>query len=269
MIVADWVDEALRAALCEAGLDTVDGAFAFAAGEELDKPGLAGRRRTRLELTDANGRRHELYLKRYPRERAPARLRRAWTHGCGRGPARVEYDNIRAAQAAGVPTMRAVACGQRRGRSWLIVTAVPGEALERCVEDVLAADDAEEMSRRLAASLGRLAATLHGAGWVHRDLYASHVFLDAGGAGTDLYLIDLARMFRPRWRRRRWIVKDLAALRYSMPREWVNARWAELLAAYAPRASDGERGSLDAAVRRKTRRIARHAERKRAREHGE
>jgi hypothetical protein len=72
---------------------------------------------------------------------------------------------------------------------------------------------------------------------VHRDLYASHIFADRRGGRTDLYLIDLARVFRPRWRLRRWRVKDLAQLKYSMPQTWTAACWDEFLGQYLRRLS--------------------------------
>ncbi|MBS3733599.1 MAG: hypothetical protein KGY99_01590 [Phycisphaerae bacterium] len=267
MIVADWVDDGLRDALTAAGLDTVAGAWAYAGGADLDKPGLGRRRRTRLELTDASGRRHQLYLKRYGREAVSARLRRAWTHGFGRGPARVEYENVVAARAAGVPTMRPVACGERDGCGCLLVTAVPGDALERCGAGFLAQH--ADAAQHVTAALATLVRALHGGGYVHRDLYASHVFLDVSQGNVALYLIDLARMFRPRWRRRRWVVKDLAALRYSMPAEWVGGQWEAFVAAYAREMSAARRRALATAVGRKARSIARHAARRAAREQGE
>jgi hypothetical protein len=68
-----------------------------------------------------------------------------------------------------------------------------------------------------------LVAGLHGQGYVHRDLYLSHIFFDpARPPQGSLCLIDLQRVMRPRWRFRRWRVKDLAALNYSTPRAIVS-----------------------------------------------
>jgi len=249
---------ALLAALACEGLDTLEGAFAYSGGEDLDKPRLGTRRRTRLTLADAAGRTHELYLKRYGPRRPPPWARRR------PGPARREFDNIRAARAAGVPTMRELLCREEADvagavRGCLFVTAVPGDALERCLDEFLRRrpDDAAELARRLAA----LVAGLHGAGFVHRDLYASHVFLHERGEGFELYLIDLARMFAPRWRRGRWRVKDLAQLKHSMPEAWVRAWWGEFLAAYLGPAGEARlrryNRRIDRKVARMRRRLAR------------
>ena len=235
------LDPDLADALRRAGLDSVDGAFAWQGGEDLDKPGLGTRRRTRLELIGADGTVREFYIKRYGREPLGQRVRRLLTYG-RRSPARVEFGNIRAAAAAGVPTMGAVACGDEMGllmarRSFVIVTAVPGDALERCGEAYLAG--APDRAASLAASLADLVGALHAGGWVHRDLYAAHVFLHETPAAAELYLIDLARMFAPRWRRFRWRVKDLAQLKYSMPPAWVAGQWGAFWSRYVARAPTG------------------------------
>jgi tRNA A-37 threonylcarbamoyl transferase component Bud32 len=254
-------DEMLEEALVAAGLDSVEGAFAYRSGQELAKPSLGHRRRTRIELTDRSGRRHVLYLKRYGPEGLIARLRRGWTYGFQAGPARVECDNIRRAQAAGVLTMQVVRWGEHCGwlgarRGYLIVTAVPGEALERCGEEYLSRGGVEA-GAALAAKLARLVADLHRAGYVHRDLYASHIFLHEAPGGMELYLIDLARMFAPRWRKFRWQVKDLAQLKYSMPSRWVRRHWRDFLRQYL--AARGERGAdrYNRRVNRKAAAIAR------------
>lgn len=229
----DWAD-----ALRSAGLDTVEGAFAYAGGEDLTKSGLGSRRRTRLTLTDETGLPREVYLKRYTRESPARRICRWLTYGRRRSPAGVEFANIQAARKVGLPTMQAVAFGEefdRLGavRSYLVVTAVPGDALERCGRDFVTRHaDSPMVIERLTRSLAEMVRTLHRAGYVHRDLYASHVFLHERGGGFSLYLIDLARMFAPRWRRFRWRVKDLAQLKYSMPAVWVDRHWEAFLVDY-------------------------------------
>ena len=259
---------ALLAAVRREGLDTVDGAFAFAGGEELSKPGLGRRRRTRLRLADETGRQHVLYLKRYGPERVVSALRRWLTTGRRCSAARLEYMNIRRARAAGVATMREIGCGEEpcplgAKRSYLLVTAVPGEAMERCVEGFLHAHHADGQADTLTRNLARLVRTLHDSGHVHRDLYASHVFLDDSAGRCELYLIDLARMFAPRWRRFRWFVKDLAQLKYSMPAAWVAEYWALFLAEYFPGVAPAVRRLFDRAVDRKVVSMRRRAERRR------
>jgi len=251
----------LMAAITQLGLDSVDGAFRFAGGTDLDRPGLAHRRRTRFTVTDDRGCVHTLYLKRYAAEPFAWRARRVMTYGLGRSPAAVEFENIRTAHAAGLPTMRALVFGQEQNglgvqRSYLVFTAVPGEPLAFCAQKFLAAHGpGSEPVCRLTSGLADLVRNLHRAGYVHRDLYASHVFLDRRDGRLDLYLIDLARMFAPRWRTRRWRIKDLAQLRFSMPPEWVKHHWQAFLCGHMEGAPPAEIAAFSLATERKARRI--------------
>jgi len=269
----DGVGEELLAALRREGLDGVDRAFAYRQGADLDKPGLGRRRRTRIEIATDDGRTHVLYLKRYGRQAVLAALRRWLTHGRRASAARIEYENILAAREAGVPTMRAAAWGAEPCpigalRSYLIVTAVPGEAMERCFEAFLARHGDDGRAAEVTIGLARLVRALHDAGYVHRDLYASHVFLDDAGGPPTLHLIDLARMFRPRLRTARWYVRDLAQLKHSMPASWVAGHWRAFLAEYLPGVSDEAAGRFDRRVDRKVASIRRHDERRRRRREG-
>lgn len=266
------ISDALAPALKREGLDTLEGAFAYTGGEELSKPGLGHRRRTRLALTDETGTEHQLYLKRYDSEPLGERLRRLRTHRRFLTPAAVEAENIRRVLAAGVRTMQTVVWGQDErplggGRSYIIVTAVPGDALERRGQEFIdrcrntgRTDALDELTGGLADMLRRL----HSAGLVHRDLYASHVFLDEAGGKPELYLIDLARVFAPHLRRFRWRVKDLAQLKYSMPSWWVRNYWEDLMSRYLGDSVDAmDRWSR--AVERKISAMRRQAERRRRR----
>ncbi|MHC4982882.1 MAG: lipopolysaccharide kinase InaA family protein [Planctomycetota bacterium] len=256
MRTGEGVDTALLEAVRRAGLDTVEGAFAFRGGDDLEKAGLARRQRTRFRLEDANGRAHELYLKRYGREPLIGRVRRLLTYGWGGGPAAVEFANVAAARSAGLPTMEAVACDEQAGwcgpvRGYVILTAVTGDALERTFEEFLSRHGDDEAVERLTMKLAQVIRVFHGSGYVHRDLYASHVFLDDSQGRMAVYLIDLARMFRPRWRRFRWRVKDLAQLKYSMPDSWTDRYWEVFLAAYLGSDADRNFARFARAVDRK------------------
>lgn len=68
----------------------------------------------------------------------------------------------------------------------------------------------------LTRELARLAGGLHAAGIAHQDLYLTHFRLRRQADGTpELFLIDLHRARTERAPARRWILKDLAALRFS------------------------------------------------------
>ncbi len=266
ILLGDDLDENLRELLHDHHLDTVEGAMAFEGGQDLVKANLNLRRRTRLELTDRQRQKHTFYMKRYGRpglwERLKSLLRGEWT-----SPARREFENIQAVRRAGVPTMRAIVCGQEcpcgLGASYIIVSSVPGEALERCGQELLHTLAASnEVIANFTRQLASMVRSLHTAGMFHRDLYAAHVFADSRNGRTDLYLIDLARVIRPCCRTFRWRVKDLAQLKYSMPPEWV-LQWREFMLAYLGDAAT-EMDRYNAAIDAKVEKINRHDANRRA-----
>jgi len=211
------VNDGYAELLAAAGLTDYDAVMTARKGELLTKPGLGDRERIRLELAASSGAPATFYLKRYG----------------SNDPARIEWEAVRAVVAAGVPTMRPVAMGAGPAGGFIIVTAVPGDALSRCLEGLRRRyGDDPIVGSHLAYQLGRLAGALHAAGLVHRDLYADHIFVADRDDRIELYLIDLARVFRPSWRRWRWRIKDLAALKFSLGREWTNAHWARLVFTY-------------------------------------
>ena len=236
------------------GLDSLDALFRAGSGESLRKAGLGGWRE-RIRLTLRRDKEEELrdcacgsleepracacgslegprpwacgsfdvtvYLKRYthpPRSASRGAIRAA--PDC-RSLAGVEWYWLRRLAADGIPAPRPVALGEelaagREIRSVLVMTAVGGDALER----VLAEPDALDPRRirGLAPPLAELVGRFHRLGYVHRDLYLSHVFFDATQKDeAGLSLIDLQRVMRPATRCSYRIVKDLASLNFSTP----------------------------------------------------
>ncbi len=260
----------LIAAITAAGLDTVEGAFAYQGGEDFDKPGLGHRRRTRITLfhevdevdeSDEAGQSHTLYLKRYGREPLKTRLGRFIATGRFTSAAEAEFANIQSTHAAGIKTMIPVICGaDSSGRSYLVVTSVPGDAIERCLEKFLAGSDAPTVAQ-LTKDLACLVSKLHSGRLVHRDLYASHIFLDQTPEGPQLYLIDLARLFSPRLRFFRWRVKDLAQLKYSMPGKWIDRYWQVFMDTYL-KGSSSAGTCYERAIDRKVARMSNRTRRK-------
>ncbi len=215
------ITEGYESLLHASGLSSIEAMFACGDGERLDKPGLdSWRQRWRLNLDD-HGISRSYYLKRFLRP--PIRARRA-VRRSGSGASSLagnEWEWIRRLTADGVSCVQGVAFGQelngsRELRSAIMTAAVGGQSLERWVIQWSAAEHIT--IRRLIGASAALVSRLHGRGYVHRDLYLSHVFYDPSQPiERSLCLIDLQRVLRPRWRFRRWIVKDLAALNYSTP----------------------------------------------------
>ncbi|MCH8965786.1 MAG: hypothetical protein IIB58_12540 [Planctomycetes bacterium] len=230
----------------------------------LDKRGLAPwRQRLVLALDTSNGM-QKCYLKRFTQP--PLRQQLMNLLAGFASTAEVEFHWIRKLTELGIAAPQVVACGSRRNgfrevASLLLTAELHGESLEKWLPRG-AASLGWNLKRRLSQSLAALVAKLHNAGLVHRDLYMSHIFI-AVNAENDitLSLLDLQRVLRPRWRRWRWIVKDLAALNYSTPvSAATNADRVRWLKSYLDKRSvSANQKALIRAVVRKTGRIARHS----------
>jgi heptose I phosphotransferase len=109
-------------------------------------------------------------------------------------------------------------CGALERRSVVLLEQAAGDGFDRVWVELCAVDApvARGIARRdLAVRLARFVAAFHETGFCHRDLYLCHIFVDLdpnGGRPPRFTLIDLARTHRPRWRRMRWIIKDLSQL---------------------------------------------------------
>lgn len=221
------------------GLADMEAILRWDAGERLDKAGLESwRQRWRMRLEDETGRGRVAYLKRFRRPPLRRQVER-WRSGHWRvSTAGSEWSNARALADAGIAAVEAVAFGQRMTGVWeqasfILLAEVRGESLERWVPahvPRIDRDRAPQTRRQRLEALARFVARFHRAGFVHRDLYLCHVFMEEAGDGPvpggesgceSFRLIDLQRVFRPRWRRWRWVVKDLAALNYSTPLDRV------------------------------------------------
>lgn len=224
------------------GLDCLEAVFARAG--EVRPDGIKS-----LVRLDADG--ETLFVKRYEFRPARELLRGALKLNPPIYSGPRELHNLLALAEAGLRVPTPVAAGEAdaggRRRSFVALRQLAGRPLSE-----LPTPDGPAARRALLEQLAGLVGRLHRAGFWHRDLYACNVFVAPEGLG----LLDCERVGRREGRpRRRWRVKDLAALDYSL--EWPSER--ERLRALR-RCLDGE-APLSAwahAVRRKAERIARH-----------
>ncbi len=268
--------------LSAVGIEDLDAVLRFGDGRDLQKPGLPlHRRRTTLELPGDNGSAGTYYLKTYRQPPVREQIRRIWECGRKRSSGWREVHFAKRLGKLGIPTLRAVAYGQRLWgpielQSYEMTEAIGGDSLEtivhRAVCDPAAAPCWAER-REIIRQLALVARRMHRHGFFHRDLYLSHVLLTRNGdGGVVLHLIDLARMLANPRRRQRWALKDLAALDYSAPRPLVTrADRLRFLYDYDPELSRGHSRrrellrELAEEIGRRTQRMARHDRRRRQR----
>jgi len=136
-----------------------------------------------------------------------------------------EWRAIQRLHEVGVPTMTAVAYGERGSNpatqhSFIITEELaPTVSLEDFSADWLEQPPPPTLKRALIAEVARMAGTMHRAGVNHRDFYICHFLLhtDKPVTASDfrLSLIDLHRAQTRSHTPRRWRDKDLAGLYFS------------------------------------------------------
>jgi hypothetical protein len=149
-----------------------------------------------------------------------------------------EWQALHALAELGFRVPKPIFYAQRGSASVVGMAEVPGRPMTALFAEGTGLEPAQQ-------EMPGLLRQLHAAGWVFRDMYWNHVFLEPGeashadsGAGREqaqtnrLWLIDVERAFRPRFRRRRWIVKDLAGLLSSTPLGYPSTGALRFLRAY-------------------------------------
>lgn len=136
-----------------------------------------------------------------------------------------EWRAIQRLHEAGVPTMTAVAFGERGGNpatqhSFIITEELaPTVSLEDFSLNWKQAPPPPGLKRALIAEVAHMTGTMHRAGVNHRDCYICHFLLHLDHPVTAksvrLSLIDLHRAQTRAATPRRWRDKDLAALYFS------------------------------------------------------
>ncbi len=236
------VEPAHRAALREAGLDTLAGCLAFTGGAEV-KAKVPGRDVRRIDVPGAT-----YFVKRV---RGPG-----WREAVREGTL------LHRLHSRGLPVAEPAAVGGEKGAGVLVTVALPAATtLERALLDGPVDQD---RTCRLAARVGSTLRALHDVGVNHRDFYAGHILLDTA---DTIYFVDFGRAELRRRVPFSRVVKDVAALRASLPERVFDDRAESVfLDAYLGHGSGRlRRFLLSTALTRKSRRLRRHTERQVAR----
>jgi len=235
-------------------------------GETLSKPGLGQRYRARLHL-QKEGAMQTVYLKRFSGETVPARARRWLETGHWQTAAehevRVSIELAQEEIAVAQPLAWGSKSGGGSGRdSFVVLAAAPGQSVHEWLRRVPAEwrQANWRWKCRWVEALAALVRRFHVHGWRHRDLYLSHFFMDQREDELMFTLIDLQRIFRPRWRKERWRVKDLAQLNYSAGSQFSRAMRMRFARHYLGGGKRiGPHKSLLRKIQRKTNGIARRS----------
>lgn len=223
---SSFIDPDYKGSFRELGLTSIDAVFSFNGGRNLAKNNLA-RYRTRLEF-EIQSPAVTVFLKRYDKPPVLAQIR-SWLAAHSRvSCAAFSFKSTKELAAAGINTPKTLFYGEQWGtffekRSFIITEKIPNaESLERKLPDCFdgpATVENLKLRRKFIAQLASFIRKFHETDYRHRDLYLSHIFYSDSG---DFYLIDLARAFKPVFRRRRFRIKDIAQLYYSAPARYFS-----------------------------------------------
>jgi len=220
-----FVDREYQTALSEAGLTSIEAVFSFNAAKNLTKNNLAGyRSRLQFEINSPESESSTtVFMKRYDCPPVIVQLRNWLSHHNHRSEAFCEYDAASKLTAMGINTPKVISYGEQRNvffetRSFIITEKIPdAESLERklpdCYREPVTIEKLKQR-RNFIAQAANFIKKFHETNNRHRDLYLSHIFYSESG---KLYLIDLARVFRPILMRKRFQIKDIAQIYYSAP----------------------------------------------------
>jgi hypothetical protein len=226
-----WLDGRFQASLRRSGLSRFEAVMNSSAGRCLRV--LESRENWYLGPDAFAAPAVGMYLKKHRVYTWSTRVRATLNAGPGATAAGVEAENARALAALGVDVMPLVAYGEKLRadgvlESFLLTEELAGYMeLQAFLRQRFPASPTRRDPdlQRILVQVARIARLLHGAGYNHRDFYCCHFLVKELSPGAfDIRLIDLQRAQRRRWFRRRWIVKDLAQLAYSAPRDRIGCK---------------------------------------------
>ncbi len=251
-----WIADHCNASLAEAGLATFDQVMSTTAGrclrvlpdrENWYMPAIIGSRKHEESAqysvlssritADRSRMLRGAFLKKHRSRTWQTWLAAVFGLAPPLSPGRIEAENAIALNSLGIEVMPLTAYGEQLRADGRLDSFMLSEELQGYCElqDFIARkfpqreSTAAESSRRLLhgliAHVADIARRFHAAGYNHRDFYCCHFLIKEMSPGRfDVRLIDLQRVQRRRWFRRRWIVKDLAQLASMSPDDHVGCR---------------------------------------------
>ena len=198
----DW-----KSVFDEAGLRGLEDFFSIQ-GKALSKPGLGKRYRAQVELT-RDGKTVSVFYKRYSGENLRNLIQRWFEDDERTAVALREVRVANELDKIGIATFKPLAWGWKENwgvdqKSFVVMSQVPGNSIQRWL---LNKSLGWREKLRLVEQIASFAKHLHESGWFHRDFYLCHIFINESNGAYELALVDLARMFCPRWRVNRWRIQ--------------------------------------------------------------
>lgn len=185
-----------------------------------------------------------------------------WRVGGGNA-ASAEWRWLHLLPLLGIRTAEPIVWIGSRRRSLLVTSGVTGRSLDAWAVDAVRGGWLAAVVNYACHEVAPAVRRLHDQGLVYRDLYWNHLFAPDPRSvrrGDAPVFLDCERILRPRWRWRRWVVKDLASLWASVPAPVGRSAALRFLRSYLGEPLAGHR-RLMLAIAGKAARIRRHVPR--------
>ncbi len=132
--------------------------------------------------------------------------------------AEIEWRWLRDLPRLGFRAPQPVLLTRRANHTAVCTLQAPGRPVQLLMADAVEAGQQASIQTYLDTVVAPMLQRFHGSGLVYRDLYWNHLYAESlDDLSTEPTFIDVERIFRPRFRWRRWQVKDLAGLVASLP----------------------------------------------------
>ncbi|MCF7955018.1 MAG: lipopolysaccharide kinase InaA family protein [Phycisphaerae bacterium] len=245
-------------------LESFENIFSYAKGSLVGKN--SKRDVTAFALENTDGKR-EFFMKRFMRPHFKDMFFTACKSGhlCSQG--QYEWESANFLLKNGIMTYRPVCYGTQsrfgiESRSFFVTEKLTGQCLREFITEKWEKMSAEEKYLTVK-NIGKFVRKLHHAGVNMPDLYVWHLYLESEDVTTcDFAIIDLHRMSKNRSIKSNQIVRNLAALNFSMIEKYFNDEMRySLVESYLNGASKKEIQRLYKKINRRTNilRLRRHA----------
>ncbi len=247
----------------------------FENGTELIKKSTKHRKRIRSNAL-WDGKHIWIYTKKTNLPSLTDQLTRILNGAPFRSSAWYEYHMIKTLNALRIPTPRIIAYTEKMFsfielKSAIMTEGIIGQSLEIFIPKIFSRPPTPEelkIRRTWIRKLATLISHLHRNNFCHRDLYLSHIFISFPQSSLEpiFYLIDLARCFKLRFRKKRWLIKDLASLNFSAPHPLITyTDRLRFIKTYLNKEKlDSSDKKFIKRLLRKTKKIARHSKKHKA-----
>jgi hypothetical protein len=178
---------------------------------------MPGRTTRRVELKLSDGSKLAAYLKCYEYKLPWPKRWLGLNSGAESGLESLnEWRQILALRKLGIRTAAPIAAGWRQVGNTIHSFVMTAEISGAVSGYEFWAASSDSKRRDFIPQLAEMARRFHAAGFIHKDFYLGHIFVEERNGRLELTLIDLQRVLGPRKFRTRWLLKDFGSMLFAL-----------------------------------------------------